>query len=75
MEQNKMADSLTWAELYTFLDSMSDDASPEEWNSKVVIHNMETDEEYASEILYIHAGNRPDEERLVLGVNFENLDN
>ena len=69
-----MSDGLTWSELYTFLDSMSDDATAEEWNSKVIIHNMETDEEYPTEVLYIHAGNRPAEERLVLGINFEYID-
>ena len=69
-----MDNCLTWSELYTFLDSMSATATAEEWNSRVLIHNVETDDEYVADVLYINSYEREDEERLVLAINYETLD-
>lgn len=64
-QENKM----TWLDLYNFLHKNANDISKLNdmsrfWNQHVMIHNMETDDEYTCDTLMIN-------DRLVLSINYE----
>lgn len=57
------ANNMTWNELYDFLTSQKND-NPELFRQHVMIHNVETDDEYTCDTLIIN-------NRLVLAINLD----
>jgi hypothetical protein len=61
--------NMTWLDLYNFLHKNANDAKKFNdmsrfWNQHVMVHNMETDDEYPCDTLIIN-------DRLVLSINDE----
>jgi hypothetical protein len=66
IEQEKQ---MTWLDLYNFLHKHANDINTTEqmskiWNQHVMVHNMETDDEYPCDTIITN-------DRLVLGINLE----
>ena len=62
---------MTWLELYHYLKNKdnSTDPDPNLWQQKVLIHNIETGDEYRCDTLEIKVN--PEYTRLVLAIKYE----
>jgi hypothetical protein len=67
---------MTWLDLYNFLHQKANDVSnldSELWNATVMVHNVETDDEYPCDVWKISDNNG--RWRQVIVINYEEYEN
>lgn len=67
---------MTWLDLYNFLHKKANNIQnpdPKMWNSEVVVHDLETGEEFSCDTWEI--GCTKEDYKLVLGINFQKEEN